>query len=634
MGRWPPTRHSIAPSSVPLTLTRPELQYAVQQVCLHMHAPRDAHWATVKRILRYVCGTMGYGLSLHASPSTSTDLIAYSDADWAGCPDTRRSTSGYCVYLSSSLVSWSSKRQPIVSRSSAEAEYRAVANVVAECTWLRQLLSELSCPIDKATLVFCDNVSAVYLSANSVHHRRTKHIELDIHFVREQVALGRVRPTLLVLCNLQYSSTLMFAFALSSSHLPLALGSCSFLLWRCATTHMVSHYGAMMVIFPSQVVCDSTIALCPLVFNDRAICLERPGLEENQVGRRYSTVSQLSAFHPNGSVCCINPLCINEQDYYDARVVLHLEDDGDVPHSLLVRDFEGKITTQVSIVVHSWSSNHGTFSHIGHFVGGGGDTPRRGGVGAGSGKGGPIYNIDEGSMGTPSDDDGMPSPPSWPMGVPMQAAQGPLKPMSLLPMIPDRRATALSPSAGLGSSNDPASSETPTMFSDRILSHMLALKFPGSGLSTDQVQKPLIILSLSLILIDATVSSLAPIAASPDPIEHADAMVLADTGEEHENITRKHRMRRKLASDSAFKARRSSRLAVKEIAIPLFTDMLTRAKATKVSRFSATKHQELPAPPCRYRQGSITSRSEGAWCALRGRHGPAGCRSATQDTME
>ncbi|KAK1609948.1 hypothetical protein QYE76_033621 [Lolium multiflorum] len=167
-----------------LTLTRPELQYAVQQVCLHMHAPRDAHWAAVKRILRYVCGTMGYGLSLHASPSTSTDLVAYSDADWAGCPDTRRSTSGYCVYLGSSLVSWSSKRQPTVSRSSAEAEYRAVANAVAECTWLRQLLSELSCPVDKATVVFCDNVSAVYLSANPVHHRRTKHIELDIHFVR------------------------------------------------------------------------------------------------------------------------------------------------------------------------------------------------------------------------------------------------------------------------------------------------------------------------------------------------------------------------------------------------------------------------------------------------------------------
>lgn len=174
-----------------LTLTRPELQYAVQQVCLHMHAPRDAHWTAVKRILRYLRGTLDLGLSLHAS--ADTDIVAYSDADWAGCPDTRRSTSGYCVYLGPSLISWSSKRQPTVSRSSAEAEYRAVANAVAECSWLRQLLQELSCPVDKATVVYCDNVSAVYLSANPVHHRRTKHIELDIHFVREQVALGRIR---------------------------------------------------------------------------------------------------------------------------------------------------------------------------------------------------------------------------------------------------------------------------------------------------------------------------------------------------------------------------------------------------------------------------------------------------------
>jgi histone deacetylase 1/2 len=168
-----------------LKLSGLDLQYAVQQVCLYMHAPRDAHWTTVKRTLQYVCGTMDIGLSITAS--SSTDIVAYSD--WAGCPDTRRSTSGYCVYLGSSLISWSSKRQHTVSRSSAEAEYRVVANAVAECTWLRQLLSELACAIDKATVVFRDNVFAVYLSANLVHHRRTKHVELDIHFVREQSRL-------------------------------------------------------------------------------------------------------------------------------------------------------------------------------------------------------------------------------------------------------------------------------------------------------------------------------------------------------------------------------------------------------------------------------------------------------------
>jgi hypothetical protein len=120
-------------------------------------------------------------------------LIVYSDADWAGCPDTRRSTSGYCVYLGDNVVSWSSKRQVTVSRSSAEAEYRSVAHAVAEAVWLRQLLVEHHRPIERATIVYCDNISAVYMASNLVQHRRTKHIEIDIHFVREKVALGEVR---------------------------------------------------------------------------------------------------------------------------------------------------------------------------------------------------------------------------------------------------------------------------------------------------------------------------------------------------------------------------------------------------------------------------------------------------------
>jgi hypothetical protein len=145
----------------------------------------------LKRIIRYLKGTLTHGL--HISHSLVDTLTTYTDADWGGCPDTRRSTSGYYVYLGDNLVSWSAKWQPTLSRSSAEAEYRGVANVVAESCWLRNLLLELQCPVTKATLVYCDNVSAVYLSGNPIQHQRTKHIEMDIHFVREKVAKGQVR---------------------------------------------------------------------------------------------------------------------------------------------------------------------------------------------------------------------------------------------------------------------------------------------------------------------------------------------------------------------------------------------------------------------------------------------------------
>jgi hypothetical protein len=155
-----------------------------------MHDPREPHLAAIKRLLRYLRGTVDYGLLLHRS--TSSELVVYTDADWVGCPDTRRSTSGYTVFLGGNLVSWSSKRQPVVSRSSAEAEYRAVANGVAEAAWLRQLLTELHSPLSRSTLVYCDNVSAVYLS-NPVQHQRTKHVEIDLHFVRDLVAVVDVR---------------------------------------------------------------------------------------------------------------------------------------------------------------------------------------------------------------------------------------------------------------------------------------------------------------------------------------------------------------------------------------------------------------------------------------------------------
>ncbi|XP_048502929.1 uncharacterized mitochondrial protein AtMg00810-like [Beta vulgaris subsp. vulgaris] len=136
-----------------------------------MHDPCEEHMSSLKRIVRYIKGTLDHGLHLY--PSSMSTLISYTDVDWGYCPNTHRSTSGYCVFLGDNLVSWSAKLQPTLSRSSAKVEYRGVANV-------------------KATLVYCDNVSAIYHSDNPVNHQRTKHIELDIHFVREKVARGQL----------------------------------------------------------------------------------------------------------------------------------------------------------------------------------------------------------------------------------------------------------------------------------------------------------------------------------------------------------------------------------------------------------------------------------------------------------
>nr|GFA21490.1 ribonuclease H-like domain-containing protein [Tanacetum cinerariifolium] len=126
----PTLYRSLAGALQYLTFTRPDLSYAIQQVFLYMHDHRDPHFTALKRIIRYVRGTLDYGLQLHVS--STTQLSAYTDADWAGCPVTRRSTSGCCVFLGDNLLSWYVKRQVTLSRSSAEAEYRGVANVVAE----------------------------------------------------------------------------------------------------------------------------------------------------------------------------------------------------------------------------------------------------------------------------------------------------------------------------------------------------------------------------------------------------------------------------------------------------------------------------------------------------------------------
>nr|GEW32252.1 ribonuclease H-like domain-containing protein [Tanacetum cinerariifolium] len=143
-----------------LTFTRPNIFYAVQQVCLHMHDHRKPHLAALKRVLRYVRGILDFGLQLYVSITGS--LVAYTDAHWTGCPTIRRSASGYYVFLRDNLLSWSAKWQHTLSRSSDEAEYIGVANVVAETAWLRNLLRELHTPLLSDTLVYCDNYDDIF----------------------------------------------------------------------------------------------------------------------------------------------------------------------------------------------------------------------------------------------------------------------------------------------------------------------------------------------------------------------------------------------------------------------------------------------------------------------------------------
>jgi histone deacetylase 1/2 len=168
-----------------LTLTRPDISYAVNKVCQYLHAPTTIHWTAAKRILRYVKQTLSIGLTF--MKSNSTLVSAFSDADWAGCVDDRRSTGGFAVFYGPNLISWSAKKQATVSRSSTEAEYKSVANATAEVIWVKSLLGELGVKTTQIPCLWCDNLGATYLSANPVFHARAKHIEIDFHFVRERV---------------------------------------------------------------------------------------------------------------------------------------------------------------------------------------------------------------------------------------------------------------------------------------------------------------------------------------------------------------------------------------------------------------------------------------------------------------
>ncbi|XP_017974611.1 PREDICTED: uncharacterized mitochondrial protein AtMg00810-like [Theobroma cacao] len=175
-----------------LTFSRPDICYAVQVLSQFMDKPRKEHLVAAHRILKYLKASLGQGI-LMKSKST-LKISRYADSDWAGCSDTRRSVIGFCIFIGDSLVSWKSKKQSVVARSSVEAEYRSMVSTCCEMIWIKSILEDFGIKQNEAMDLYSDSQSVIHKSKNPVFHERTKHIEIDCHFIREKVLTRLIKP--------------------------------------------------------------------------------------------------------------------------------------------------------------------------------------------------------------------------------------------------------------------------------------------------------------------------------------------------------------------------------------------------------------------------------------------------------
>jgi len=173
-----------------LTNIRPDISFVVQQLSQFVSSRREPHMQQALLIIRYLKNAPGYGL-LYKS-NTSFKIQAFSDSDWATCATTRRFVSGHCVFLGTSLVAWKSKKQTTVSRSSSEAEYRALASLACELQWIQYLFQDLHFSVPTPYTAYCDNNYAIHIVKNPTFHKRTKHIELDCHIIRQKLVDGLI----------------------------------------------------------------------------------------------------------------------------------------------------------------------------------------------------------------------------------------------------------------------------------------------------------------------------------------------------------------------------------------------------------------------------------------------------------
>jgi hypothetical protein len=173
-----------------LTTTRPDIMYSVSLISRYMENPTELHLLAAKRILRYLQGTRNLGI--YYTKGEKSDLIGFTDSDYAGDQDDRKSTSGYVFMLGNGAVSWSSKKQPIVTLSTTEAEFVAATTCVCQAIWLRKILEELQFKQIGCTTIFCDNSSTIKLSKNPVLHGRSKHIDVKFYFLRDLCKDGTI----------------------------------------------------------------------------------------------------------------------------------------------------------------------------------------------------------------------------------------------------------------------------------------------------------------------------------------------------------------------------------------------------------------------------------------------------------
>eukprot|EP00253_Pinus_taeda_P018080 PITA_18080 len=181
---------SIVGSLMYLTTTRPDIMFVVSLISRFMERPKEAYWQAAKRSLRYVKGTKRFGILYNVSEHS--DLVGYTDSVWDGSVDDRKSTSGCVFHMGSGAISWASKKQSIVALSTAEAEYVAATAAACQAVWMRMMFRSLGQEQAKSTVIFCDNISAISLSKNSVFHKRTKHIDTRFRYIRELVRNGEI----------------------------------------------------------------------------------------------------------------------------------------------------------------------------------------------------------------------------------------------------------------------------------------------------------------------------------------------------------------------------------------------------------------------------------------------------------